>query len=87
VSKMGSTSPGDEIPGFFIWATSEGVELVGIFKGMYDATHGNFSNLLYDASSDQILETTDKFAELTNDPALRKLIPGVGIQFVQCQIF
>ena len=73
--------PGDEIPGFFIWATSEGVELVGIFKGMYDATHGDFSNLLYDTSSDQILETTDKFAELTNNPALRKLIPGFGIIF------
>ena len=73
--------PGDEIPGFLIWTTSEGVEIIGIAKGVYDTTHGDFGNLLYDAPSDQILETTDKYAELTHNPTMKKLIPVYGIIF------
>ena len=71
----------DEIPGGLYYAFTEGMEVPGFAKGIYDTLQGDPNNLIYDTTTNQIESIIETNLENTNYADYGRLTPIVGVLF------
>ena len=72
---------GDELSGAMIYFLTEGMEIPGAAKAIYDAVQGDSSNLIYKTTTNQIENFLEINTNNTNFADYGRLIPVVGITF------